>query len=71
MKIAEAVRIEISSEAQHCFDPFQIPIRIYHECEGRIEKFVPRIAVLHHEACRMMTNGDPKGMNFSILLSLE
>ena len=27
-------------------------IRIYHECEGRIEKPVPRIAVWHHEACR-------------------
>ena len=24
-------------------------IRIYHECEGRIEKFVPRITVWHHE----------------------
>ena len=26
-------------------------IRIYHECEGRIEKSVQRIAVWHHEAC--------------------
>ena len=25
-------------------------IRIYHECEGRIEKFVPRITVWNHEA---------------------
>ena len=24
-------------------------IRIYHECEGRIEKSVPRIGVWHHE----------------------
>ena len=24
-------------------------IRIYHKCEGRIEKSVPRIAVWHHE----------------------
>ena len=40
------------------------PIRIYHECEGTIEKSVPRIAVWHHEACRMMTNGDPKGQIF-------
>ena len=37
---------------------------IFHECEGRIEKPVPRIAVWHHEACRVMTNGDPKGRNF-------
>ena len=36
-------------------------IRIYHECEGRIEKYFPRIAIWHHEACRVMTNGDPLG----------
>ena len=40
-------------------------IRIYHECEGRIEKSVPRIAIWHHEA-----NGDDEG-HFSILLSHE
>ena len=39
-------------------------IRIYHECEGRIEKSVPRIAVWHHEACPVMTNGDPEGQIF-------
>ena len=40
-------------------------IRIYrHECEGRIEKSVPRIAACHHEACRVMTNGDPEGRIF-------
>ena len=39
-------------------------IRIYHECEGRIEKSVPRIAVWHHEACRVMTNVDPEGRIF-------
>ena len=33
-------------------------IRIYHECEGGIEKSIPRITVWHHEACRVMTNGD-------------
>ena len=33
-------------------------IRIYHECEGGIEKSVPRITDWHHEACRVMTNGD-------------
>ena len=36
-------------------------IRIDHECEGWIEKSVPRITVWHHEACRVMTNGDPEG----------
>ena len=39
-------------------------IRIYHECEGKIEKSVLRIAVWHHEACRVMTNGDPEGRIF-------
>ena len=39
-------------------------IRIYHECEGRIEKSVPRITVWHHEACRVMTNDDHEEMIF-------
>ena len=39
-------------------------IRIYHECEGRTEKSVTRIAVWHHEACRVMKNGDPEGRVF-------
>ena len=37
-------------------------IRIFRE--GRIEKSVPRIAVWHHEACRVMTNGDLEGRIF-------
>ena len=28
-----------------------INIRIYHECEGRIEKSILRIAIWHHKAC--------------------
>ena len=39
-------------------------IRIYHECEGRIEKSVLRIAVWHHKARQVMTNGDPEGRIF-------
>ena len=39
-------------------------IRIYHECEGRIEKSVSKITAWHHEACRVMTNGDPEGRFF-------
>ena len=39
-------------------------IRIYHESEGRIEKSVQRILSWHHEACRVMTNGDPQGRIF-------
>ena len=39
-------------------------IRIYHECEGGIEKPVPKITDWHQEACRVMTNGDLEGQNF-------
>ena len=39
-------------------------IRIYHECDGRIEKIVLRIAVWHLKAIPMMTNGDPEGWIF-------
>ena len=39
-------------------------IGINHESEGRIEKSVPRITDWHHEACRVMTNGDPEGRIF-------
>ena len=45
----------------------RLGIIIYHECESSIEKSVPRITVWHHEACRVMTNGDPKGMFFFYL----
>ena len=39
-------------------------IRIYHECEGRIEKSIPRITTWYYEACRVMSNGDPEGQIF-------
>ena len=39
-------------------------IRIYHDFEGRIEKSVPRIAVWHHKACRVITKGDPEEQIF-------
>ena len=39
-------------------------IRIYHECEGRIENSIQSIAVWHHEACRVMTNSNPEGRIF-------
>ena len=45
-------------------NPDGVIIRIYHECKGRIETFVPRITVRHHDACRVMTNGDPEGQIF-------
>ena len=39
-------------------------ISIHHECEGGIEKSVPRITDWYHEACRVMTNGDDEGRSF-------
>ena len=39
-------------------------IRIYHECEGGIEKSVARITNWHHEAYRVMTKGDREGWIF-------
>ena len=39
-------------------------IRIYYECEARIEKSVPMITVRHHKACQMMTNSDCEGRIF-------
>ena len=38
--------------------------RIYHECDSRIEKSVPRITVWHQEACRVIANGDQEGQIF-------
>ena len=37
---------------------------IHHECEGGIEKSVPRITNWHQEACLVMTKGDHKGLLF-------
>ena len=39
-------------------------IRIHHECEGWIEKSVPRIAIWHHKTCRVMKNDDHQGWIF-------
>ena len=39
-------------------------IRIYHDCEGGIEKSFPRITDWHHEACRVKTVGGREGRIF-------
>ena len=39
-------------------------IRIHHECEGGIEKSIPRIINWYYKACRVMTKGDRKGQIF-------
>ena len=44
--------------------PLGKSIRIYHECEGRIEKSILRITVWHHQACQVMTNDDLNGQIF-------
>ena len=43
-------------------------IRIYHECDGGIEKSVLRITNWHHKACRVMTIGSSKGLGAAIML---
>ena len=54
---------EVCYDSGKCY-PAERIIRIHCLCEGRIEKSVPRIAVWHHEACRVMTNCDPEGQIF-------
>ena len=50
----------IHNSVQHSFFFLNLhQIRIHHECEDRREKSVPMIVVWHHEACRVMTKGDP------------
>ena len=39
-------------------------LRLYHASEDMIEKSFPWIADWHHEACRVMANGDPEGRIF-------
>ena len=59
------------SRAQNTFQhnprlrgPVSSIIRIHHECEGGIEISVPMITDWHHEACRVMANGDREVRNF-------
>ena len=39
-------------------------IRIYQECDGGIERSMPRITVWHHEACQVVIIGYPSGRFF-------
>ena len=41
-------------------------IRIYHECEGGIEKSVPRISVWHCMAIHVIINSDQKSSAFLV-----
>ena len=61
---ASNVRITIIIKASLCMLKWKESIRIYHECEGRIDKCVPRITVWHHKACQVMPNVDCKGRLF-------
>ena len=46
-------------------------IIIYHEFECGIGISISKITVCLHEACLVMTNGDPEGTDFSISPSHE
>ena len=39
-------------------------IRIYHEPKDGIEKSLPRMVVMHHNAYEMSANSDPEGQIF-------
>ena len=39
-------------------------IRIHHECEDGIEQSVRKTTSWHHQACRVMINGDREGCIF-------
>ena len=43
-------------------------VRIYHEYEDGLENSVPSIALWHHEACRVMANGDARDWFFTIIM---
>ena len=49
---------------QYLINGWIYSIGIYHECEGGIEKFVPRITDWHHKAWRGMKIGDHEGQIF-------
>ena len=44
--------------------------RIYHECEGGIDKSVPSITVWSYEVCTVMTTDNPEGQIFPILTQI-
>ena len=53
----------------HTLQQAGVTIRTYHECEGGIEKSDLRVTDWHHEACRVMTNGDREGLIFYLILT--
>ena len=58
----------IEKTTMQCYKIIGKIIGIHHECEcGIIKKYVPRIIDWHHEACRVMANGDREGQ---IILSI-
>ena len=63
MKTKTKIRSQVPQYIEKV-NPWVGIIRIYHKCEGKIEKSVLRITIWHHEACRVMTNGDLEGRIF-------
>ena len=53
-----------SKENFKCFSSETANKDIHHECDGGIEKTVPRNTDCHQEACPVMTNGDHGGRIF-------
>ena len=51
--------------------PIAFNIRIYHECEGGIEKYVLRNTDWHHEPGRVMTNGAHEGRIFILTRTMD
>ena len=62
MKFCEDILkgLQVREQTQFCDrqTPQGKPMRIYHECEGRIEKSVLRMTDWHLKASRLMTKGD-------------
>ena len=61
LKLLSVTKLSELGIAKRCLTE-NLPIHL--ECEDGLEKSVPRIAVWHHEACRVMTIGDPEGHIF-------
>ena len=71
--LSHGIEIEFSPMGKNSenLDLVSKNIRVHRECEGRIEKSVPRITLWHHKACRVMTSGDQEGGIFLSYLHMN
>ena len=56
------IRNNLINQNTYYFRDLNVNIRIYHECEDKIEN-LRKITDWHHEACRVMPNSDREGRN--------